>query len=186
MKQDAGLRARLVEVQIEVADSHTIEQMVGSEAVHQGLLAECEPLEGPEIEDLDPKGLALVLDHITDPHNVGTMLRTVAAFGVEAVITTERHSPETSGVIAKAASGALEYVPIITLVNLARAMEVLKDKGVFIVSSTRRAIAASTTRRCARRWRWCSAPKAIRSARPPCVPFTRLLLRHGARFASSQ
>ena len=133
LSEDIDLTARLEQVKIEVVTSAVIEQMVGSEAVHQGLLAECEPLEGPDIEDLDPKGLVLVLDQITDPHNVGAMLRTAAAFGVEAVITTERHSPETTGVLAKAASGALEYVPIVTVVNLARAMEVLKDKGVFIV-----------------------------------------------------
>jgi 23S rRNA (guanosine2251-2'-O)-methyltransferase len=110
-----------------------IEALVGPEAVHQGILAEADPLESPAIEDLDPERLVLVLDQITDPHNVGAILRSAAAFAVEAVITTSRHSPEATGVLAKAASAALEHVPLVTVPNLARALEALKDKNVFVV-----------------------------------------------------
>jgi 23S rRNA (guanosine2251-2'-O)-methyltransferase len=110
-----------------------IEALVGPEAVHQGILAEADPLESPAIEDLDPQRLVLVLDQITDPHNVGAILRSAVAFGVEAVITTSRHSPEATGVLAKAASAALEHVPIVTVPNLSRALEALKEKNVFVV-----------------------------------------------------
>ena len=110
-----------------------IEALVGPDAVHQGILAEADPLASPDIDDLAPQGLVLVLDHITDPHNVGAILRSAAAFAVEAVIMTTRHSPEATGVLAKAASAALEHVPIITVPNLARALGALQDKNVFVI-----------------------------------------------------
>jgi 23S rRNA (guanosine2251-2'-O)-methyltransferase len=116
-----------------VVRPEAIATLVGPEAVHQGLLAETEPLPSLAIEDITPQGVLLVLDQITDPHNVGAVLRTAAAFAVTAVITTARHSPEATGVLAKAASGALEYVPIATVPNLARALEALKDKNVLVV-----------------------------------------------------
>ena len=90
------------------------------DAVHQGLIAEADPLPSPDIEDLDAAGIVLVLDQITDPHNVGAILRTAAAFAVAAIVTTARHSPEATGVLAKSASGALELVPIAIVQNLAR------------------------------------------------------------------
>jgi 23S rRNA (guanosine2251-2'-O)-methyltransferase len=103
------------------------------DAVHQGLLAEADPLPAPDIEDLPASGIVLVLDQITDPHNVGAILRTAAAFAVAAVVTTARHSPEATGVLAKSASGALELVPIVTVQNLARALAALKDRGFLAV-----------------------------------------------------
>jgi 23S rRNA (guanosine2251-2'-O)-methyltransferase len=117
----------------EIVRNEALDALAGPEAVHQGVVAEADALASPAIEDLTPQGLVLVLDQITDPHNVGAILRTAAAFAVEAVVTTERHSPEATGVLAKAASGALEYVPVITVVNLARGLEALKDKDVLLV-----------------------------------------------------
>ena len=103
------------------------------DAVHQGLIAEADPLPSPAIEDLPATGIVLVLDQITDPHNVGAILRTAAAFDVAAVVTTARHSPEATGVLAKSASGALELVPIVIVQNLARALTGLKARGFLTV-----------------------------------------------------
>jgi 23S rRNA (guanosine2251-2'-O)-methyltransferase len=103
------------------------------DAVHQGLLAEADPLPSPAIEDMDPSGIVLVLDQITDPHNVGAILRTAAAFAVAAIVTTARHSPDATGVLAKSASGALELVPIVIVQNLARALAGLKERGFLTV-----------------------------------------------------
>src|SRR5580700_8084308 len=103
------------------------------DAVHQGLLAEADPLPSPGIEDLAASGIVLVLDQITDPHNVGAILRTAAAFAVAAIVTTARHSPEATGVLAKSASGALELVPIASVQNLARAIAALKERGFLVV-----------------------------------------------------
>jgi 23S rRNA (guanosine2251-2'-O)-methyltransferase len=103
------------------------------DAVHQGLLAEADPLPSPDIEDLPETGVVLVLDQITDPHNVGAILRTAAAFAVDAIVTTARHSPEATGVLAKSASGALELVPLVLVQNLARALTELKERGFLVV-----------------------------------------------------
>src|SRR5579871_2676396 len=110
-----------------------IAAVAGASAVHQGLYAEADPLPSPELEDAVNGGIVLALDQVTDPHNFGAILRSAAAFSVRAVVTTERHSPQASGVLAKAASGALEYVPIVTVVNLARALDELKSLGVTLV-----------------------------------------------------
>jgi 23S rRNA (guanosine2251-2'-O)-methyltransferase len=103
------------------------------DAVHQGLIAEADPLPSPDIEDLDTSCIVLVLDQITDPHNVGAILRSAAAFGATAVVTTARHSPEATGVLAKSASGALEFVPIAIVQNLARGLAALKDRGFLVI-----------------------------------------------------
>ncbi|KIZ42918.1 MULTISPECIES: 23S rRNA (guanosine(2251)-2'-O)-methyltransferase RlmB [Rhodopseudomonas] len=110
-----------------------IDQRLGPDAVHQGLLAEVEPLDAPDIADLPSDGIVLVLDQITDPHNVGAIMRSAAAFAVKAIVTTARHSPEATGVLAKSASGALELVPLVLVPNLARALTDLNDRGFLTV-----------------------------------------------------
>jgi 23S rRNA (guanosine2251-2'-O)-methyltransferase len=120
-------------VETELVRPDAIAHRLGPDAVHNGLLAEADPLPSPELDELEPAGIVLVLDQITDPHNVGAILRTAAGFAVAAVVTTARHSPEATGVLAKSASGALEYVPIVTVQNLARALELLRERGYLLV-----------------------------------------------------
>ena len=113
----------------EIVRPDTIAAQLPPDAVHQGLLAEADPLPAPSVETLTTDGVVLVLDQITDPHNVGAILRSAAAFAVKAIVTTQRHSPEATGVLAKSASGALEYVPFVAVQNLARALAELKARG---------------------------------------------------------
>jgi 23S rRNA (guanosine2251-2'-O)-methyltransferase len=103
------------------------------EAVHQGVMVEARHLEPIDISELPATGIVIVLDLITDPHNVGAIIRTAAAFGVEAIVTTHRHSPELAGVLAKSASGGLEHVGMVVVTNLARALTQLGDVGYFRV-----------------------------------------------------
>jgi 23S rRNA (guanosine2251-2'-O)-methyltransferase len=117
----------------ELVRPDVIEARLGPDAVHQGLLVEADPLPVPSIDELGSDGVVLVLDQITDPHNVGAILRSAAAFAVKAIVTTARHSPEATGVLAKSASGALELVPIVLVQNLARGMEDLRQRGFLLV-----------------------------------------------------
>jgi 23S rRNA (guanosine2251-2'-O)-methyltransferase len=117
----------------EIVRPEALAARLTADAVHNGLLAEADPLPSPAIEDLAATGVVLVLDQITDPHNVGAILRTAAAFAVAAIVTTARHSPDATGVLAKSASGALELVPIVVVQNLARALAALKERGFLVV-----------------------------------------------------
>ena len=115
-------------------------------AVHQGLAALAAPLEEPQLEDVLARcgkdALVLALDQVTDPHNVGAILRSAAAFGVAGLIVTERHAPADTGVLAKSASGALEIVPLVRAVNLARVLEQLKEAGFWLYGLDERGDAA--------------------------------------------
>lgn len=123
-------------VQIQVTDSDSIAEMLPDGAVHQGMALNCAPLSSPHLEDLltssTDRSLLIVLDQVTDPHNVGAILRTAAVFGADAVVVQDRHAPPESGVLAKSASGALETMPLARINNLARALETMKDAGFWI------------------------------------------------------
>lgn len=120
---------------LSVADGQKLESLLPPGAVHQGIAVECEPLAQPSLQEWLAQDIAkpvLLLDQVTDPHNVGAILRSAAAFDAGAVIGTDRGAPAESGVMAKAASGALETVPLIAVVNLSQAIDTLKKAGYWI------------------------------------------------------
>jgi 23S rRNA (guanosine2251-2'-O)-methyltransferase len=106
-----------------------LDRLLGGEAVHQGVALEVAPLPPVALADLNNARLLVVLDQVTDPHNVGAILRSSVAFAADAVITTGRHAPAETGVLAKAASGALDTIPLIEVQNLARALEEIGRMG---------------------------------------------------------
>lgn len=117
-------------------DRASLSQSCPEEAIHQGMLLTVQPLPGLDLErflDSAPTPvLVLVLDQITDPRNVGAILRSAAAFGVDAVIAQDRHAPPETGTLARAASGALDVVPLIRVGNLVRALEQMKAAGIWL------------------------------------------------------
>lgn len=117
---------------MEYAGPQDLGRMVANDAPHQGLVLECDPLSDLHLEDVlqaDANRPLIILDQVTDPHNVGAILRSAAAFDAAAIITQDRHAPPEGGVLAKSASGALEIVPWIRVVNLARALESIAEAG---------------------------------------------------------
>jgi 23S rRNA (guanosine2251-2'-O)-methyltransferase len=121
------------EVPLTLADVADLGRLVPSDAPHQGVVMEVEPLEDIWLGDIlsaaPERAVLLVLDQVTDPHNIGAILRTAAAFGAIGIVTQDRHSPPEGGVIAKAASGALERMPWARVVNLARALDEIAEAG---------------------------------------------------------
>ena len=117
----------------EIVNPKVLDRKVEPDAVHQGMILEAKALRQPQLDEIEQSGVVVMLDQVTDPHNVGAILRSCAAFQVTAVVTTARHSAEASGVLFKAASGAYEHVPFVKVTNLARAMEELRDAGFRLV-----------------------------------------------------
>lgn len=114
---------------VEFVSPQDIDKVLGPDAIHQGVMLETRPLPVRRLEALKESPLLLVLDQVTDPHNVGAIMRSAVAFGAGALVTTQRHSPTESGVLAKSASGALELIPYIQITNLANALEELHQLG---------------------------------------------------------
>jgi 23S rRNA (guanosine2251-2'-O)-methyltransferase len=112
---------------------HLDHLLVGQDAVHQGAVLEAKPLKQPRLDQVNRDGIMIVLDQVTDPHNVGAILRSCAAFNVTALVTTARHAATANGTLLKSASGAYELVPMVTVTNLARALEELRSYGFFIL-----------------------------------------------------
>ena len=114
-----------------------LDQLLGRNAVHQGAALLADPLPTPSLQHaLERPGPVLVLDQVTDPRNVGAILRSAAAFAAAAVIVQERNAPEETGALAKAASGALETMPLLRAVNLARTLVALKAAGIWTLGLT--------------------------------------------------
>ena len=123
------------------ADVADLGRMVPADAPHQGLVAEVEPLEEIWLGDLleqgrDDRRPLVVLDQVTDPHNVGAIMRSAAAFNALGIITQDRHAPPESGALARSASGALETMPWVRVVNLARALEEIAEAGFWRIGLT--------------------------------------------------
>jgi len=110
-----------------------LDKLLGADAVHQGAALEVEPVSRFGLNDIDPLKLIVVLDQVTDPHNVGAILRTACAFGADALVTTQRYAPRETGVMAKAASGALDLVPLIEVRNLGDTLQLLKQRGMRVL-----------------------------------------------------
>jgi len=118
-------------------DRQMLDRLVPQGSVHQGLVLETMPLHAPALHEViaanPPPDLLILLDQVTDPHNVGAILRSAAAFGAGAVILTERNAPDTTGTLAKTASGAIEHTPLIHVVNLSRALDELHEAGYWSI-----------------------------------------------------
>ncbi|MBP9692974.1 MAG: 23S rRNA (guanosine(2251)-2'-O)-methyltransferase RlmB [Alphaproteobacteria bacterium] len=122
-------------VKVDILDSSSLSRLLPEGAVHQGIALEVAPLPEPSFKDVfsQERGVLVVLDQVTDPHNVGAILRTARALGALGLIMTERNAPPLGGVLAKTASGALDQLPVWKVTNLARTLDELKEGGFWTV-----------------------------------------------------
>lgn len=138
-KLSAALAGR--DVALEKVQARQLDRLLPAGTVHQGVCLYTEPLIEPEFDEVAETVVSggpnfaplVVLDHVTDPHNVGAILRSAAVFGAAGLIMTRRHSPPLNGTLAKSASGALESVPVIAVQNLAKTLAALKDQGLTLL-----------------------------------------------------
>ena len=129
----------LQRVRVEIMEPGAIDRILPPGAVHQGAALEASPLKSRDLDEVlaqhhGGRRIILVLDQLSDPHNVGAILRTACAFGVTAVMVQDRHGPPQSGALAKAASGALDLIPYIEVVNISRALDQLAERGFWRIA----------------------------------------------------
>ena len=128
-------------IPVTFAEAADLGRLVPADAPHQGIVAEVDPLEEIWLGDLLQQGAddgrpLLVLDQVTDPHNVGAILRSAAAFDALGIVTQDRHAPSESGALARSAAGALEIVPWVRVVNLSRALDEIAEGGFWRIGLT--------------------------------------------------
>lgn len=140
LKATRNALARLTErfpaglpLEAEIVPPEAIDRLLGSDAVHQGVALEVRPLEPLPLRKMGEARLILALDQVTDPHNVGAILRSAVALGVDVMLTTARHSAAESGVLAKAASGALDLLPLVQVRNLGDTLDELRGRGFTVI-----------------------------------------------------
>jgi len=137
--QDGAKRLAAHGNQAEIVDRRVLEELLPPGAVHQGVALSTSPLATVSIEDIADRGgsaeraVLVVLDGVSDPRNVGAVIRSAAVFGVLGVVIPDRHSPPVGGVLAKSASGGLETVPLVRVANLARALDAIKKRGFWCI-----------------------------------------------------
>lgn len=141
MAQEMAIQTQNLSCKVDVMDAPTLSRLLPEGAVHQGVAMEVAPLPEPSWSELHQKqeGVLVILDQVTDPHNVGAIMRTAKALGALGVLMTERNAPPLSGVLAKAASGALELLPVWQVTNLARTLDELRESGFWTVGLDERA-----------------------------------------------
>ncbi|MBL1147155.1 MAG: 23S rRNA (guanosine(2251)-2'-O)-methyltransferase RlmB [Pseudomonadota bacterium] len=137
---EKALKAGINRPDLQIIDKPVLDKMLPENAVHQGMAAQVQPLLVPDLEQFCAAlpqdsshirdNIMVILDQVTDPHNIGAILRSAAAFGAKALIVQDRHTPEITGTLAKSASGAVEHVPILREVNLARSIALLQKHGI--------------------------------------------------------
>ena len=158
-------------VRVEPASPRDLDRLLGPDSVHQGAALEAKQLSPVGLDEVESSGIVVVLDQVTDPHNVGAVLRSAAAFGASGLVLTERHSPPLSGALAKVASGALDLVPIVLVKNLAQALAELGEMGflrVGLAEEGENALEAALLDEAAR-------PRARRRGQRPPSPDPRAL-----------
>jgi 23S rRNA (guanosine2251-2'-O)-methyltransferase len=128
---------QITQVKVDIVDSKYLDKILGSQVLHQNLALEAAPLKELSLEDIledaAQNSVLVILDQLTDPHNVGAILRSSAAFAASAVIMTKHNSPKDSAVIAKVAAGAMEITPLIKVTNLAQSIKIIKDQGYWVI-----------------------------------------------------
>lgn len=122
---------------VEIVEAHTINHMLPQGSVHQGMLLEADNPPEPSLDDIlesaSDCACVVVLDQVTDPHNVGAILRSACAFGAKAVMMTERHAPSVTGTLAKTACGAFDVIPLVRLTNLSQALQRMQKEGFWCI-----------------------------------------------------
>lgn len=120
-------------------DKQKLEKMLPRGAVHQGIALSCSPAEEYDVQDLiirtnnKDRTVLAILDQVTDPHNVGAILRSASAFGLDGVIMQKKHAPTLDGVLAKTACGAVDHIPVAQATNLNRTVKMLQDDGFYVI-----------------------------------------------------